>query len=210
MSRLPRRDAIARSGVTLSIPGRIKAVTETTNSATDPAGGRETEFPSCVYQPDDEGRWTVTMPINMHVAVPGDRDAVAAIEAEFAGLENPRWTQVFPDTAVRAWDTDSQALVAPDYSVRRPRLGDEWTHVHAWRVDADRVAVHAHLDVLDREFEYYHRGDHYEAATRRVRSHLSGTEWRRETPYSIDYRTDAETRTAWGETGDTKLEYVGD
>ncbi|QCW03990.1 hypothetical protein [Natrinema pallidum] len=171
---------------------------------------RERAYPHCVYQPDGDGGWSVTMPINMHVTAPGEQRALAAIDAELVGLENPRWTRVLPDAPIAAWDSDDDQLVAPDRSVRRPRLGDAWTHVHVWELDADRVALHAHLDVIDLEYAYLHRGDGYHVATRRVREHLSGDNWRRETPYRIEYGIEAETRADWGPTGDTKLEYAPD
>lgn len=173
------------------------------------ATDRETDYPRCVYQPDGDGSWHVTMPIAIHAVVPGERRALTVIEDAFTGLENPRWTPVFPDTTTGAWDPTVESLVPPDYSVRRPRLGERWTHVHAWEVDGDRVAVHAHLDVIDREYDYFHRGDHYDVAARQVREQLS-SDWRRETPYSIEYGVDEEKRADWGETGDTKLEYVAD
>ncbi|AFO58337.1 MULTISPECIES: hypothetical protein [unclassified Natrinema] len=189
---------------------RRESVTAGLELPPGPEAERECEYPNCVYQPDGDGDWSVTMPINMHVTAPGEQRALAAIDAELAGLENPRWTRVLPDAPTAAWDSDGGQLVAPDRSVRRPRLGDAWTHVHVWELDADRVALHAHLDVIDLEYAYLHRGDAYHAATRRVREHLSVSNWRRETPYRIEYDVEAARRADWGPTGDTKLEYVPD
>lgn len=207
MTRITRRGAISRIGTALAAAGGASVVTGTADSASVLEADRDSDYPRCVYQPDGD-EWTVTMPINMHVTVPGERRAVAAIEAEFVGLENPRWTRVFPDAEAAAWDSDGEELVGPDVSVRRPRLGEGWNHVHVWAVDADRAAVHAHFDVIDLEYEYLHRGAHYDAATRQVRTHLSADDWQRETPYSIEYGVDEEKRAGWGATGDTKLEYV--
>ncbi|QCS43163.1 hypothetical protein [Natrinema versiforme] len=207
MTRATRREAIAGIGTALASTGGASVVTGAADPSSVPEADRESDFPRCVYQPDGDG-WAVTMPINMHVTVPGERAALAAIEDEFTGLENPRWTRVFPDSEAGAWDSDGEEFVASDVSVRRPRLGDEWNHVHVWEVDADRAAVHAHLDVIDLEYDYFHRGARYDAATREVRAHLAADDWRRETPYSIEYSVDEGKREDWGATGDTKLEYV--
>ncbi|WP_226481696.1 hypothetical protein [Natrinema amylolyticum] len=210
MTRATRREAIAGIGTSLATVGGAGVVAGPADSASVPEADRETDYPRCVYQPDGDGGWDVTMPISTHVVVPGERRALAAIKAEFTGLENLRWTRAFPDAETAAWDSDGKELVAPDYSVRRPRLGDEWNHVHVWELDADRVAIHAHLDVVDLEYEYLHRGAHYDVAARQVREHLPANDWRRETSYSIEYGVDEEKRANWGATGDTKLEYVPD
>ncbi|ELY69927.1 hypothetical protein [Natrinema versiforme] len=207
MTRITRRGAIAGIGTALAAAGGASAVTEAVGSESVLEADRESDYPRCVYQPDGDG-WSVTMPINMHVTVPGERRAVAAIEAAFVGLENPRWTRFFPDAETAAWDGDEEELVGPDVSVRRPRLGEGWNHVHVWAVDADRAAVHAHLDIVDLEYEYLHRGAHFDAATRQVRAHLAADDWRRETPYSIEYGVGEGKLEGWGKTGDTKLEYV--
>ncbi|WP_255682020.1 hypothetical protein [Natrinema sp. SYSU A 869] len=208
MTRPTRLETIVGIGTSVATVGETGVVAGPTDSAAVLETEWETDYPRCVYQPDGDGGWDVTMPITMHVAVPGEQRALTAIEAEFTGLENPRWTRVFPNAETVAWDSDSEELVAPNYSVRRPRLGDEWTHVHIWELDADQVAIHAHLDVIDLEYAYLHRGAHYDVATRQVREHLTANDWRRETPYSIEYGVDEEKRATWGPTGDTKLEYV--
>ena len=154
MKRVPSREAIPHVDTVLTTLRGTETTGRTGDRPPVAEEAFETDYPRCVYQPDDgDGGWTVTMPINIHVTVPGERRALAAVEAEFTGLESVRWIRIFPDATIRAWDRDRKRLVAPDYSIRRPRLGDEWTHVHVWELDADRVAIHAHLDVVDREYE---------------------------------------------------------
>lgn len=114
---------------------------------------------------------------------------------------------MLPDATAKAWDAADESFVPPDYSYRRPRLGDEWNHVHIRGVDDDRVAIHAHLDVVDLTASHLHRGDHYGAAAEEVADHLREAGWDRERPYEIDYGVADDRLEGWGETGDAKLVY---
>ena len=143
------------------------------------------------------------MPVNVHAHAPGERRALAEVKERFTAPSGWRWTQFFPDSTARAWDGATGELVDPDYSVRRPRLDDGWNHVHAWELDADRVAIHAHLDVLDPEAKYLHSGDDYHVATRQVRDLFTAGDWTATTPFDIEYGREAD----WDETGDTELRY---
>lgn len=171
----------------------------------------ENDYRKCVYKrTDDDGEWGVSMPINVHVRVPGDRPALAAVEAEFGCLSGLEWTQLFPDSPARAWDAERAELVGPALSVRRPRLGDEWNHVYGWPVDADRVAMHAHLDVLDFSSSHLHRGDYYRDAAREVSEQFTGSRWDRVEPDDIDYGVESSRLEHWEATGDRKLAFAVD
>ncbi|SDQ35308.1 hypothetical protein [Natronobacterium texcoconense] len=204
---LTRRQAIAGIGTTVALSGTATTVSgETTDAVVET--GFETEYPKCVYKMS-EGEWNVSMPINVHVRVPGDTLALAAVEDEFTGLSDLEWTRLLPDSPTRAWDERDEKLIAPSLSFRRPRLGDEWPHVHVWEVDADRVALHAHLDVLDFGSSHLHRGDYYREAVERVDDQFTADGWERDDSHDIEYGVDPERLEGWGETGDLKLEYSG-
>ncbi|EMA39707.1 hypothetical protein [Halobiforma nitratireducens] len=208
---LTRRQAIASIGGTMTL-----SATGASATATAEPDGIEAEsivetdleatYPKCVYKRDDD-EWGVSMPINVHAVVPGEKRAIAVVEDQFTGLTNLEWTPVFPDSATRAWDDGAAELVRPALSIRRPRLGDEWVHVHAWPVDANRVAIHAHLDVFDVTASHLHRGDYYGDAAEGVAAQFSSDDWTSDTSHEIEYGVDSERADRWGETGDTKIEY---
>ncbi|NGM69928.1 hypothetical protein G6M89_13055 [Natronolimnobius sp. AArcel1] len=213
-----RRETLVGIGSAVAVgastrPARAETVTEA-DASDIVEHDLETEYPTCVYKRDDDGEWRVSMPINVRVRVPGDQPALAAVEAEFTGVTNLEWTQLLPDSPTRAWDDRREELVKPALSVRRPRLGDGWAHVHVWPVDAERAAIHAHLDVFDLSSSYFHRGDDYDEAARAVSrqftdegtASLNPADWDLQTPYSIDYGVEDERLERWGETGDRKLE----
>lgn len=207
---LTRRRAIAGLGSALAVGGSAGAAgasEQPEDAVVDIDRNGDAGYPRCLYKPDADGGWNPVMPINVHARSTGDASAVNAIEDGFSGLSNLEWTRVFPDATAKAWDADEEALVPPDHSFRRPRLGDEWNHVHVWAVDEDRAAIHAHLDVVDLTSAHFHRGDHYDDAAEEVANHLSGDGWSQRTPYSIDYGVSDGRREAWGETGDVKLEH---
>lgn len=207
---LTRRRAIAGLGSAAAVgsAASVASASERPEDAVvDVDRNGDTDYPRCLYKPDDDGEWNPVMPINVHARASGDASAVDAIEDGFSGLSNLEWTRVFPDATARAWDGEEEALVPPDHSFRRPRLGDEWNHVHVWAVDENRAAIHAHLDVIDLTDSHFHRGDHYGDAAGELTAHLRGDDWDERTPYSIDYGVSDGRREAWGETGDVKLEY---
>ena len=207
--RLTRREAIAGFGSAVAFGAGASTVG---GDRPDEIVERELDgdYPRCVYKRDDDGDWRVSMPINVRVRVPGGRSALAVVEEEFRGLSNLEWTRRLPDSPTRAWDDRREELVEPALSVRRPRLGDEWNHVHVWPIDADRAAVHAHLDVLDLTASHFHRGDRYRDAAAAVSDHFATDRWRRVSPYSIDYGVDSSRLERWGPTGDRKLEFEGE
>ena len=211
MARDPtRRGVIAGFGSALVVGGSASvagASERPEDAVVDIDRNDDADYPRCLYKPDADGEWNPVMPINVNARATGDVSATDAIEDGFSGLSNLEWTRVFPDATAKAWDADEEALVPPDHSFRRPRLGDGWNHIHVWAVDENRAAIHAHLDVVDLTSTHLHRGDHYDDAADEVVDHLSGDGWDRRTPYSIDYGVSDGRREAWGETGDSKLEY---
>ncbi|MXV64025.1 hypothetical protein GS429_18540 [Natronorubrum sp. JWXQ-INN-674] len=205
-----RRQAIKGIGSTIAVASgaSLASASETpADAVVDADRDDDADYPRCLYKPDEDGEWNPVLPINIHAPAPGAESALAAVENDFSGLGNLEWTRVFPDSTAKAWDSEREALVAPDYSFRRPRLGDEWNHIHIWGVDENRVGIHAHLDVIDLTASHFHRGDHYGDAAREVTDHLTGDGWRERRPYSIDYGVEPERLKRWGETGDVKLEY---
>lgn len=167
----------------------------------------EDGYPRCLYKPNDDDEWHPALPINLHARADGSASALEAVEDAFTGLGNLEWTPVFPDATAKAWDPDAEELVSPDASYRRPQLSDGWEHVHVWRVDDDRAAIHAHLDVFDPTSSHFHRGDRYGEAAAAIASYLTGEGWSERTPYEIDYGVEDDRLERWGETGDAKLRY---
>ncbi|QSW98364.1 hypothetical protein [Haloterrigena alkaliphila] len=205
---LTRREAMAGIGSAVAVgasAGLAGAQESPAEAVVD--ADREGDYPRCLYKPDGDGEWNPVLPINVHARDSSDGAALATVEDAFAGFSNLEWTRVFPDATARAWDRERERLVPPDYSVRRPRLGDEWTHVHVWDVDDDRVAIHAHLDVFDPSSSHFHRGDHYGDAARAVADHLGDEGWTVERDYSIEYGVGEDRLERWGDTGDLKLTY---
>lgn len=208
---LTRRQAIVGAASSLAGAGGAGAADgeplpdSTQDAAAVVDADRETDYPRCVYAPED-GTWTVAMPVNIHARVPDDAgtDALAAVTDAFTGGSALRWTSALPDSKVAAWDRDADELVAPDFSVRRPRLGDEWAHVHVWAVDERRAAIHAHRDVFDLTASHFHRGAQYGAAARDALSQLRENGWRSRDAYSIEYGVDDDRLERWGDTGDSK------
>lgn len=210
MDRTPtRRQTIAAIGsaVAVSTAASASASAQPTDAVVDADRDGEDDYPLCLYKPDDDGEWQPALPINVHARADGSKPAFEAVEDGFTGLGNLEWTPALPDATAKAWDPEAEELVPPDASYRRPRLGDEWDHVHVWRVDDDRAAIHAHLDVLDLTASHFHRGDHYGEAAVDVVAHLTGEGWSERTPYDIDYGVEDARLERWGETGDVKLEY---
>ncbi|ELY61207.1 hypothetical protein [Natronolimnohabitans innermongolicus] len=208
--RLTRRQAIAGAGGALAVgtaTGVAAGNEEPVDAVVEADRNGEHDYPRCLYKPNDDGEWRPLLPINVHARASGESSALEAVDDAFSGLGALEWTPVFPDATAKAWDPDEDALVAPDYSYRRPRLGDEWNHVHIWGVDDDRVAIHAHLDVIDLAASHFHRGDHYGDAADEVVDHLLDEGWTAETPYEIDYGVDDDRLERWVETGDAKLRY---
>lgn len=206
---LSRRQAIKDVGRTIAVTGGtglVSASETPADAVVDADRDGDGGYPRCLYKPNDDGEWNPVLPINIHARVSGSQSALDAVEDGFSGLSNLEWTRVFPDSTAKAWDGERDELVAPDHSFRRPRLGDEWNHVHIWAVDENRVAMHAHLDVIDLSASHFHRGDHYGDAAEEVANHLTADGWQEHTPYSIDYGVDDDRLERWGETGDRKLE----
>ncbi|MDQ2052771.1 hypothetical protein RBH26_20215 [Natronolimnohabitans sp. A-GB9] len=208
MDRRPtRRQTIAGVGSVVAVGAT--GVASGSERPVDAVVGADREgdgdYPRCLYKPDDDGEWTAALPINVHVRASGDEPALERVEDAFSGLDTLEWTPAFPDATAKAWDAEEDAFVPPDASYRRPRLGDEWNHVHVWGVDDDRVAIHAHLDVIDLTASHFHRGDHYDEAADEVTDHLREAGWEERTPYDIDYDVTDDRLERWGETGDTKL-----
>ena len=205
-----RREAIVTVGTALAVGGgpTLAGASESpADAVVDLERDGDTDYPRCLYKPNDEGEWNPVLPINVHARDASDGAALATVEDGFSGLGNLEWTRFFPDATARAWDGEEETLVPPDHSFRRPRLGDGWNHVHVWAVDDDRVAIHAHLDVVDLTASHFHRGARYDDATDEVAEQLAGEGWRTETPYSIDYGVSDDRRDRWGDTGDVKLVY---
>ena len=198
---------LAGLGSAAAVGGAAVASAETNPADAVVDEEREADYPRCLYKPDDDGEWYPALPINVHARASGPESALDAITDGFTGLDNLEWTQIFPDSTAKAWDDDDGTFVPPDRSYRRPRLGDEWNHVHLWAVDDDRVALHAHLDVLDLTASHFHRGDHYDDAAEEVADHLREAGWRERADHEIEYGVDDDRRKSWGETGDTKLVY---
>lgn len=166
------------------------------------------DYPRYGYQLTNDEEWAVAEPINIHAQVPGERAALSVVTDTFTGVSNIDWTRVFPDLPTKAWDQDQQALVTPDYSFRRPQMGDEWVHVHIWEVDEDRAAIHAHLDMVAFTASYFHRSDHYDKAAHIVTDQFLTQGWQEQIPYSINYDIDDEHREQWGATGDRKVRWT--
>lgn len=198
---ITRRRALRGVGSALVVTAGTASARRDAAPAGISAGDRESEFPKYVYQPGEGDRWRAALPINVRVRAPGSRRALAGVRERFTGASGWRWTQFFPYSTARAWDGAAGELTPPDYSVRRPRPGDGWNHVHAWELDRDRVAMHAHLDVVDVDAEYLHSADDYRVATRQVRELFTSGGWTA-TPLSVEYD-----ERDWGETGDTELRY---
>ncbi|AEH38771.1 hypothetical protein [Halopiger xanaduensis] len=210
--RLTRRQAIVGAGSSLAGVG-VADGEPLPDSEPDAAAvadaDRETDYPRCVYMVKD-GAWTVAMPVNVHARVPDDAgvDPLAAVTDAFTGGSALRWTSALPDSKVAAWDRNAGELVAPDFSVRRPRLGDGWAHVHVWAVDDARAAIHAHRDVFDPAAAYFHSGAQYGAAARDALAQLRENGWRSRDAYSIEYGVTEDRLEQWGETGDSKAMLV--
>lgn len=192
-----RRRALEGIGGALAVAGARRGRRPRSAPAGVSEADRTSEFPRYVYQRGEDGGWHPTMPVNLRAYATGGRAALDAVTERFSGPSGWRWTQFFPDATVRAWIGE---LTAPDYSVRRPRLGDGWNHVHAWALGPDRVAIHAHLDVVDAGARYLHSGDDYHVAARQVRELFTDGDWTA-TPFSVEYGREGD----WGETGDTEL-----
>lgn len=207
--QLSRRQAIAGVVGAASIGTGASVAGADADPALDAVldADRDAAYPRCVYKPTDDGGWDVALPVNVHARATGDRSALAAVEDAFTGLGNVRWTPVFPDSTAKAWDRREETLVGPDRSYRRPRLGDGWAHVLVWAIDDRRVAIHAHLDVLDLAASHFHRGDHYDDAARRVTKAMVEDGWRERSPYEIEYGVDDDRLERWGATGDAKVEW---
>ncbi|WP_049925177.1 hypothetical protein [Halopiger goleimassiliensis] len=166
---------------------------------------RDATYPRCLYKRSDDGEWYPALPINVHVRAAESESALERVVRSFSGLDGLEWTSFLPDATARAWDDDQRDLVPPDRSVRRLRFGDEWNHVHCWDVDDERVAIHAHLDVLDLSASHFHRGDYYGEAAREVADLLTADGWQERRPHHIEYGVDDERLERWGETGDLLL-----
>lgn len=207
MTRLTRREAITGTAGIVAAAGGASVASAGGDQPTDAVvdADREGTYPKCVYKPTEDGTWDVALPINVHARVSDEQHALDAVTDAFTGFDNLRWTRVFPDSTAKAWDRSTDELVAPDRSFRRLRLGDEWDHIHIWAVDGDRVAIHAHLDVLDLTASHFHRGDKYDEAAREVADQLRDDGWTEQTDYNIDYGVDDDRLDRWGETGDAKL-----
>ena len=205
-----RRETLVAAGSAVAVgatAGLAGAEETPADAVVDLERDGDADYPRCLYKPDSDGEWNPLMPINVHARDASDRAALATVEDAFSGLDNLEWTRAFPDDTARAWDREDEALVPPDHSFRRPRLGDEWNHVHIWAVDEDRVAIHAHLDVVDLSASHFHRGARYGDAAAEVAAHLTDDGWERETPYSIEYGVSDDRREKWGDTGAVKLVY---
>lgn len=202
-----RRQAIAGIGSTVVVGATSTSADTGPTDVVIDADREGEDYPRCLYKPDDDGEWYPALPINVHAHASGAEAALEAVEDGFTGLGNLEWTPALPDATAKAWDPGAEELVPPDASYRRPKAGDEWDHVHVWRVDDDRVAIHAHLDVFDLTASHFHRGARYGEAAADVAAHLTGEGWTERTPYDIDYGVEDARLEGWGETGDAKLEY---
>jgi hypothetical protein len=204
-----RRQTIAGIGsaVAVGTAASASASAQPTDAVVDADREAENDYPLCLYKPNDNGEWHPALPINVHARADGSESALEAVEDGFTGLGNLEWTPAFPDATAKAWDPETEELVPPEASYRRPKAGDEWDHVHVWRVDNDRAAIHAHLDVFDLTSSHFHRGAQYDEAAADVVAHLTGEGWSERTPYDIDYGVEDARLERWGETGDAKLKY---
>lgn len=209
MDRNPtRRQTIVGIGSAVAIgAASASASAQPTDAVVDADRDGENDYPLCLYKPNDNGEWHPALPINVHARADGSESALEAVENGFTGLGNLEWTPALPDATAKAWDPEAAELVPPEASYRRPKAGDEWDHVHVWRVDDDRAAIHAHLDVFDLTASHFHRGAQYGEAAADVVAHLTGEGWTERTPYDIDYGVEDARLERWGETGDAKLEY---
>ncbi|NUC72976.1 hypothetical protein HTZ84_11755 [Haloterrigena sp. SYSU A558-1] len=207
---LTRREAVAGIGGAVAVgsaAGPASASDSPADAVVDLERDGDADYPRCLYKPDSDDEWNPVLPINIHAQDSSDGAALSTVEDGFTGFGNLEWTRVFPDATARAWDGERGELVRPDHSFRRPRLGDAWNHVHIWAVDEDRVAIHAHLDVVDVTASHFHRGDRYGDAAAEAAAHLAGEGWETETPYSIEYGVEDDRLERWGDTGDVKLIY---
>lgn len=205
--QLTRRQTIKATASTLAVAGGASSASADDDPPTGAVidEGHSADYPRYGYQRTNDGEWAVAEPINIHARVPGERAALSVVTDSFTGVSNIDWTRVFPDLPTKAWDQDEQALVTPDYSFRRPQMGDKWVHVHIWEVDEDRIAIHAHRDVIALTASHFHGSDHYDKAARTVTDQFLTHGWQEQTPYTINYDLDDEHRDQWGETGDVKV-----